>query len=210
MGIPVLIIGESGSGKSTSMRNFQPNEIGVFNVSSKPLPFKSKIKCVNTDDYIKIENGIIGAKQTKTFVIDDAQYLMANEFMRTAKVNGYQKFTDIALNFWTLVHMVIRELPKDTIVYFMGHIERDNNGNEKFKTIGRMLDEKITIEGMFTIVLKTVVQDGKYHFATQTNGMDTVKSPIGMFDQPMIDNDLKLVDIKIREYYDIEIAEEKK
>lgn len=210
MGLPVLILGESGSGKSASMRNFKPGEIGLINVSSKPLPFRSKIQSINTDDYMKIEDCIKKAVKTKTFVIDDAQYLMANEFMRTAKINGYQKFTDIALNFWTLVQMVIKELPNDKIVYFMGHIERDNNGNEKFKTIGKMLDEKITIEGMFTIVLKTVVQDGKYLFSTQTNGMDTVKSPMGLFTEPTIENDLKYVDDKIRKYYEIKTMEEKK
>ena len=101
------------------------------------------------------------------------------------------------------MQMVIKDLPSDVIVYFLGHIERDNNGNEKFKTIGRMLDEKITLEGMFTIVLKTLVQDGKYMFTTQTNGMDTVKSPVGLFDSITIDNDLKFVDTKIREFYNI-------
>ena len=121
--------------------------------------------------------------------------------MRNAKVNGYQKFTDIALNFWTLVQTVVNDLPDQKIVYFMAHTERDASGNEKMKTIGKMLDEKITIEGLFTIVMKTVVQDGRYMFSTQTNGQDTVKTPMGMFDQPLIDNDLRMVDMTIREYY---------
>lgn len=202
MGIPVLILGESGSGKSASMRNFKAGEIGVINVSSKPLPFRTDIKSFNSDNYMKIEE-VLKKSSTKTMVIDDAQYLMANEFMRSAKITGYQKFTDIALNFWSLVQMVVKELPDDVVVYFMGHVERDGSGNEKFKTIGRMLDEKITIEGMFTIVLKTLVQDGKYMFTTQTSGFDTVKSPIGLFDQPTIENDLKFVDQQIREYYNI-------
>ena len=200
MGIPVLILGESGSGKSTSMRNFQPGEIGIVYVSKKPLPFRSKIKTMNTDRYEEIESALVRGK-CKTYVIDDCQYLMANEFMRNAKVTGYQKFTDIGLNFWTLVQVVINQLPQDTVVYFMAHTERDQNGNEKMKTIGRMLDEKITVEGMFTIVLKTQVKDGKYSFVTQTNGFDTVKSPMGMFGQLEIDNDLKMVDNAIREYY---------
>lgn len=202
MGIPVLILGESGSGKSTSLRNFKPDELGIINVGSKPLPFKSSFKPYNSDDYIKIEAALKKAK-TKSIAIDDAQYLMANEFMRNAKINGYQKFTDIALNFWTLVQIVIKELPEDKIVYFLGHIERDANGNEKFKTIGKMLDEKITIEGLFTIVLKTFVKDSKYCFTTQTNGQDTVKSPMGMFEEPIIENDLKYVDDTIREYYNL-------
>ena len=202
MGIPVMILGESGSGKSSSMRNFTPNEIGIINVGKKPLPFRSQIKPFNSDNYTKIVDVMQNAK-VKSIVIDDCQYLMANEFMRNAKVTGYQKFTDIALNFWSLVQIVIDQLPDDVIVYFLGHIERDANGNEKFKTIGKMLDEKITIEGLFTIVLKTVVSDGKYQFSTQTNGMDTVKSPLGMFTEPLIENDLKMVDETIRDYYNI-------
>lgn len=200
MGIPVLIIGESGSGKSTSLRNFSPEEIGVINVSGKPLPFRTKINSINTDNYTVIE-GALKKARIKSLVIDDCQYLMANEFMRSAKITGYQKFTDIALNFWTLIQVIIKELPADVIVYCLGHIERDANGNEKFKTIGKMLDEKITVEGLFTIVLKTLVQDGRYLFTTQTNGSDTVKSPMGMFNTPIIDNDLKMVDQTIRNYY---------
>lgn len=202
MGVPVLILGESGSGKSASMRNFKPGEIGIINVSGKPLPFRNQLKTVNTDNYEDIVKTIIAAK-AKALVIDDAQYLMANEFMRTAKVTGYQKFTDLALNFWKLIQVVINNLPPDKIVYFMAHVERDANGNEKMKTIGKLLDEKITIEGLFIIVLKTVVQDRHYQFATQTNGQDTVKTPMGMFDDLLIENDLKMVDSAIREYYGI-------
>lgn len=202
MGVPVLILGESGSGKSASMRNFKPGEIGIINVSGKPLPFRNQLKTVNTDNYEDIVKTIIAAK-AKALVIDDAQYLMANEFMRTAKVTGYQKFTDLALNFWKLIQVVINNLPPDKIVYFLAHVERDANGNEKMKTIGKLLDEKITIEGLFTIVLKTVVQDRHYQFATQTNGQDTVKTPMGMFSDLLIENDLKMVDSTIREYYGI-------
>lgn len=202
MGVPVLILGESGSGKSASMRNFKPGEVGIINVSGKPLPFRNNLKTVNTDNYEDIVKTIIAAK-AKALVIDDAQYLMANEFMRTAKVTGYQKFTDLALNFWKLIQVVINNLPPDKIVYFLAHVERDANGNEKMKTIGKLLDEKITIEGLFTIVLKTVVQDRHYQFATQTNGQDTVKTPMGMFSDLLIENDLKMVDSTIREYYGI-------
>lgn len=201
MGIPVLILGESGSGKSASLRNFKEGEVGIINVSSKPLPFKTKLKPFNSDNYMQIE-AVIKKAKTKSIVIDDAQYLQANEYMRNAKVQGYQKFTDIALNFWTLVQMVIKDLPDDVIVYFLGHIETDANGKEKFKTIGKMTDN-YSVEGMCTIVLKTLVRDGKYLFTTQTNGMDTVKSPMGMFKETEIDNDLKAVDQTIRKYYEI-------
>ena len=207
MAIPVMILGESGSGKSASMRNFAPDEIGVINVCGKPLPFRNQIKSFNSDNYMHIEKALKSSTK-KAAVIDDCQYLLANEYMRQAKVTGFQKFTDIAQNFWALVQMVIHELPDDVIVYFMGHVERDANGNEKFKTIGKMLDEKITVEGMFTIVLKTSVQDGRYLFSTRNSGNDTVKTPIGLFEEPYIDNDLKAVDVAIRDYYNINKTEE--
>ena len=204
MGLPVLILGESGTGKSASMRNFSEKDVAVINVVGKPLPFKNKISCETTDDYRKIKNHLeaITSQGCKSIVIDDAQYLMSNEFMRRAMERGYDKFTEIAQNFWTLVNS-IKELPNDVIVYFLAHIERDQNGNEKIKTIGKLLDEKITVEGMFTIVLKTNVMDGVYSFLTQNSGHDTVKSPIGMFPTFAIDNDLKYVDEKIRNYYEL-------
>jgi len=206
MGIPVLILGSSGSGKSASMRNYKSGEIGIINVSGKPLPFKSDMKTFVSDNYDQIEDVLVKAT-AKTIIIDDAQYLMANEFMWTAKQNGYQKFTDIALNFWTLVQTVIKDLPDDVIVYFLSHVETDANGNIKMKTIGKMLDEKITMEGLFTIVLRTQVADGKYTFRTQTDGADTVKSPMGLFATLEIDNDLKAVDNAIRDYYGIVVKE---
>lgn len=204
MGIPVMVLGESGTGKTTSLRNFKPDEIGVINVSGKRMPFKSGIKTYISDDYMKIENVIKNSK-CHTIVIDDSQYLMANEFMRTAQQSGYQKFTNMALNFWTLIQMIIKETPDNKIVYFLHHIETTDNGKQKIKTVGKLLDEKITLEGLFTIVLKTSVHDGRYFFMTQNSGNDTVKSPIGLFSEPEIENDLKAVDTAVRKYYEIEV-----
>lgn len=201
MAIIVMVYGQSGTGKSTSLRNFNPEDVCIVNVSGKPLPFRNKHKTFNTDDYVSVMAAIQKAP-AKSIVIDDATYLMTDEYMRTAKVSGYQKFMDLAWNFFTLVKTA-SALPDDKIVYFMGHSEMDNNGNEKFKTIGKMLDEKITLEGMFTIVLKTVVADGRYMFSTRNNGQDTVKTPMGLFDEPLIDNDLAAVDKAIREYYEL-------
>ena len=201
MAIIVMVYGQSGTGKSTSLRNFKPEDVCIVNVSGKPLPFKNKHKTFNTDDYMAIDAAIKKAP-AKSIVIDDATYLMTGEYMRTAKVTGYQKFTDMALNYYTLVKTAAA-LPSDKIVYFMGHSDTDANGNEKFKTIGKMLDEKVTLEGMFTIVLKTVVTDGKYQFSTRNSGQDTVKTPLGMFNDVLIDNDLAMVDKTIREYYGI-------
>lgn len=201
MAIIVMVYGQSGTGKSTSLRNFKSEDVCIVNVSGKPLPFKNKHKTFNTDDYMAIETAIKKAP-AKSIVIDDATYLMTGEYMRTAKVTGYQKFTDLALNYYTLVKTAAA-LPDDKIVYFMGHSDIDSNGNEKFKTIGKLLDEKITLEGMFTIVLKTVVTDGKYQFSTRNSGQDTVKTPMGMFNEPLIDNDLAAVDKAIRDYYEL-------
>lgn len=201
MAIIVMVYGQSGTGKSTSLRNFKPEDVCIVNVSGKPLPFRNKHKTFNTDDYMSIDTAIKKAP-AKSIVIDDATYLMTNEYMRTAKITGYQKFTDMALNYFTLIKSAAA-LPDDKIVYFMGHSDTDANGNEKFKTIGKMLDEKVTLEGLFTIVLKTVVSDGKYQFSTKNNGQDTVKTPMGLFDDALIENDLAAVDHAIREYYGI-------
>lgn len=208
MGVPVMIMGESGSGKSRSLKNFKKGEISVINVSGKLLPFRAEFSSVNTDNYARILE-LIGKSTSPSVAIDDATYLMTNEFMRTAKTNGFQKFTDIALNFFNLIKFVSDKTPPEKIVYFLGHVETDQMGKEKFKTIGKLLDEKITLEGLFTIVLKTQVKDGAYLFATQTNGMDTVKSPEGMFERE-IPNDLKAVDAAIRTYYGLEAKGGKK
>ena len=201
MAILVMIYGQSGTGKSTSLRNFGVDELAVINVSGKPLPFRTKIKTYNTDNYQQIVNAIHKTER-KSIVIDDATYLMVNEFMRSAKQQGYQKYTDIACGFNNLIEFAIK-LPDDVIVYFMGHSEQTDDGREHFKTIGKMLDNYVTLEGKFTIVLKTVVRDRQYLFATQNNGQDTVKSPMGLFDSDFIDNDLKAVDDAIRLYWGV-------
>ena len=201
MAVLVMIYGQSGTGKSTSLRNFTNDEVAVINVSGKPLPFRSKLTTYDTDNYSKISSAL-GKIERKSIVIDDATYLMVNEFMRTAKVTGYQKYTDMAVNFNSLVAQA-SQLANDKIVYFLGHSDLKDDGTEHFKTIGKMLDNYVTVEGKFTIVLKTVVQDGKYYFSTHNSGQDTVKSPLGMFEDNYIDNDLKSVDAVIREYYGI-------
>lgn len=207
MGKKVLILGASGTGKSASMRNFSKDEILIINVAGKDMPFKEPkggFEKLNTDQYRDIKRAMTNTKK-KVIVIDDCQYLMANEFMRRATEKGYDKFTEIAQNFWDL-QQAISKLPEDVVVYEISHIERDQDGNEKMKTIGKMLDEKITVEGMFSIVLKTVVNDGNYYFQTQNSGKDTCKSPIGLFNSMLIDNDLKKVDNLIRDYYDLSEA----
>ena len=203
MGQLVFILGRSGTGKSYSLRNFDPAKVALVNVQGKILPFKGsgKIKSVTTDDSDEIVSSIKGFAHTyKSIVVDDFQYVMANEFMRRATERGYDKFTEIARHAWDVANCV-RELKDDVIVYVMCHTDTDNDGFERLKTIGKLLDEKIVMEGMSTIVLKTGVSDGKYTFLTQNNGHDTTKSPADMFPSYAIDNDLKYVDDKIRSYY---------
>lgn len=202
MALPVLILGESGTGKTTSLRNCPPDRFGLINVSKKPLPFRSALKPYNTDDYGKIIGALKLAK-APSIVIDDSQYLMVNAFMRRSKEKGYDKYTDIANAHWSLIDFISNSLPENMIVYLMSHTDRDQQGNEKAKTVGRMIDQYITLEGLFTIVLKTHVMDGKYTFLTHNSGFDTVKSPLGMFDTDEIDNDLLLVDNTIRDYYNL-------
>ena len=205
MAILVMVYGQSGTGKSASLRNFNENDVFIINVSGKPMPFKKKLKMNHTDRYSDVREGLNNIK-TPSIVIDDATYLMVNEFMRNAKLTGYQKFTDIAYNFNDLVESAAN-LPDDRIVYFLGHAEQTDDGREHFKTIGKMLDNYVTLEGKFVIVLKTVVNDGQYMFSTQNSGTDTVKSPMGLFPAQLIPNDLKAVDDAIRAYYGIQKEE---
>ena len=205
MGIPVLIIGKSGSGKSASLRNFQPGEVGIVNVLGKPLPFRNKLQSVQTDDYKKVYATITKAK-TDCIVIDDSGYLMTNQFMRGHSNTGagnaiFTFYNDLGDQFWHLVRYVVENLPPQRVVYFMMHEDKNDFGDVKPKTIGKMLDEKVCVEGMFTIVLRSMLMNGKHVFRTQTDGMDVCKTPIGMFDADEIDNDLKMVDNAIREYY---------
>lgn len=210
MAIPVFVIGRSGSGKTYSIKNFKADEVGVISVEKGRLPFKTDIKTVkipkdftvntnaqlNAAKYAWIEM-VITKSKAKSIIIDDSQYLLVNELFDRSKEKGYDKFTDIAVNFRNLVHFVNDMPDDDKIVYFLHHSEADTDGREKAKTIGRMLDEKLTLEGCFDIVL--YCQDHKFY--TQAEGMSTAKTPEDMFPAAEIPNDLKAVDEAIREYY---------
>lgn len=208
MGIPVLILGESGSGKSTSLRNFEPDEVGIFNVAGKPLPFRKSLPKVNNAGYGTILK-ILKTPKLKKYVIDDSQYLMAFESFDHAKETGYGKFTNMALNFRNLIDFVIRHTPDDVIVYFLHHTEKGEDGRIKAKTLGKMLDNQLTVEGLFSIVLLCQVEGSEHYFITNSDGSNPAKSPMEMFD-PRIQNDLKFVDSKIREYWEIGDKKENK
>lgn len=206
MGIPVLVLGKSGSGKSASLRNFSPDEVGIINVMGKPLPFKSQIKTVSTRNYDAIQK-ILSEAKSDSIVIDDAGYLITDYFMtRHANAGGgnavFQLYNELADRFYSLL-VSIQSLPADRIVYVFMHEEENDSGSIKPKTIGRLLDEKVNVEGLFTIVLRCIGDQQKHVFMTQTSGYDVAKSPIGMFDTLEIDNDLKMVDQKIRNFYEM-------
>jgi len=203
MGVPVLILGESGSGKTFAIKEMDPKTTGIFLVEKPRLPFKKAFPYTQKRaGYPQIMASLKKAA-LKSYVVDDSQYLLVNEFFDRAREVGYQKFTDMALNFRNLIHFVINGMPDDRIVYFLHHTETDAAGKIKAKTVGKLLDEKLTVEGLFDIVLRTEIDQDGHWFRTQSDGYDTVKSPEDMF-EAKIPNDLALVDAKIREYYGME------
>lgn len=202
----VLIYGKSGSGKSRSLLNFGEDEIFLINVCGKRLPIRKKFKYVMVSDDVNTIAGQISKMPTKIAVIDDAGYLMTNKFMRehsgSKKGAGqFDLYNDIADDFWRLIRFC-KSLPDDVIVYITMHEDTSDYGETKLRTIGKLLNDKVCIEGMCTIVLRSIVDNGEYYFLTQSSGSDISKSPEGMLEQKM-PNDLKLVDTAIREYWGI-------
>ena len=208
MGLAVLIIGESGAGKSASLRNFKKGEIGVFSLHKTRLPFRTDIKpvCMSNMAYSERYDVIKSAmmknqKEIKTFVIDDSDYLMFFEQQQRSNEGGYGKFTEIASHLIEL-NKFIQMLDDDVIVYFLNHVEKDDTGKKKAITAGKMIDNQLgTFEALFEIAILCDVRDGEHVFITNTDGSSTAKTPIGMFEDEIIDNDLKLVDKTIREYF---------
>lgn len=213
MAIPVLIIGRSGSGKSASMRNFAgTDDLNVINVIDKPFPFKGKVKSASTDDYQQVMKCLVKSP-AKSIVIDDAGYLITNMFMKGHSAMGagnaiFSFYNKIGDHFWNLIEFIKLKVPREKIVYIIMHEDTDEFGNVKPKTIGKILDEKVCIEGMFTIVIRCVTENGKHYFVTESSGNDVAKTPMGMFEGERMDNDLKAVDDAIREYYDLSDGEE--
>ena len=208
MGKLVYIMGKSGTGKSRSMKNIPADQFGLINPEGKDLPFSKdapafKVERTVVDRSEDIVEAIKAyAKKYSSVVVDDFQTVMTNEFMRRSTESGYQKWTDIGKHAWEIAEAA-KEIPDNVILYVLCHTDENDNGGEKLKTLGKLLDDKVVLESKATIVLKTGVEDGKYFFVTQNNGKDTVKSPEGMFSSYAIENDLKYVDDKIRNYYDL-------
>lgn len=212
MSYPTLLLGETGTGKSAALRNFTAKDVLLIQALAKPLPFQSndwkvydkETKTGNifvTDLANEIVNLVQGTRR-KIIVIDDFQYVMGNEFMRRSNEKGYDKFTEIGRNAWNIL-VAVGGLQPDVRVYILSHTDTSDSGRVKIKTIGRMLDEKITVEGMFTQVIRTAVRDGEYFFSTKNNGNDTVKTPMGMFEEELIPNDLAAFDQRVCQYYQL-------
>jgi len=202
MGTATMIMGESGSGKPTSIRNLK--DAGIINVYGKPLPFKGaseSLTIIAEDSCARVQQIIAKAKK-KVIVVDDFQGLLVSQFMNRAMEKGYDKFSEMAQSYYNLIRSVER-LPGDVRVYFLSHSEVEG-GREKVKTLGKMLDNNVTVEGLFAIVLKAVIQDGEHYIQTRNSGRDTVKSPMGMFAEALIPNDLAAVDEAVVEYFDLE------
>lgn len=199
MGIPVFVTGRSGTGKTYSTKRIPRDKACFISVQKPRLPYRGDFEeHYKTDTTFTIIQ-ILKSTEKKIVIIDDAQYLMANEYLRRADEKSYDKFTDIGVSFRKLIDTV-DELPVDVVVYFMWHTDT-KDGITQMKTVGRMVDQYITPEGLSDIVLETAVVDGKYYFMTQNNGHNGVKSPEGMFPEFSIDNDLQYVDDSIRNYY---------
>jgi len=217
MSIATVIIGKSGTGKSASLRNLDPSQCLLIQAVDKPLPFKSRgwirrdpvaknaFNVFRTDSAAEICKAI-GKTSKKVIIVDDFQYVLANELMRRSDERGYDKFSDIARHGWD-VFQAATSRPADVRVYILSHSDEDEQGRVKLKTIGKMLDEKIVLEGLVTMVLRTEVMDGNYYFRTRNNGSDSTKSPMGMFNEERIANDLQVVDDAIRTFYDLDTSD---
>lgn len=219
----VFVLGESGSGKSRSMKFFDADEALVLKGAIKKFPFKTKLSYINLrvrpDEpksekerpkkpfemaYARAESTLIKYKDKyKVFIIDDFQYLMAFEFFEST-TKGYDKFTDVGQHVKHLLDVITMDMPEDVIVYLLSHIELKDDDTYGAKTIGKMLDEKIKLEGLATVCIRCINDNGDHKFKVIGDGEDTVKSPEDMFEEAYIDNNLKLVDTAIREYYGME------
>lgn len=204
MGVPILILGESGSGKTYSLKNMDPDKVGVFSVRKGTLPFPEgkNFKIAKHATYDLIYK-VLKNPTLKTYVVDDSQYLMVNELFRKANDTGYQKYTSIGKNFADLFEFIAYHTPDDVLVYFLHHTQTDSSGKTKAKTVGQMLDNYLTLEGCTDVVLLTQTDGTNHFFLTQSDGSNTAKSPEGMFDLK-IPNDLAYVDKRIREYWGLD------
>lgn len=217
MSIATMILGQSGTGKTTSLRNLNPEDVLLIQAVKKPLPFLAQawVPCTKANpkgatlvtDQAHVIVGSMQRTPKPIIVLDDFQYILANEFMRRVldKETGnaaFAKYNEIAHSAWSIL-MAASQQQDHKRVYILAHTQEDESGHVKAKTIGKLLDEKITLEGLLTIVLRTAVINGQYVFSTKNSGMDTVKTPMGMFEDEHIPNDLAVIDAAICDFYSL-------
>lgn len=204
MGNAIFVYGKSGSGKSRSLKNFKEDEIFLVNVNGKRLPFNKKFKYTGKSADVRTIIDQLQKMPCKTAIIDDAGYIMTDMFMK-GHTGGdqFKLYNTIADEMYTLVASIQRLLPEDVNVYLTFHEERSDSGDSKLLTIGKLLDQKICLEGLVTVVLRCIVKGGQHLFITNSDGSDIAKSPEGMFEME-IENDLKMVDNRIREFWNNE------
>lgn len=207
MAVPILLYGKSGSGKSRSLKFFKEDEILLVNVEGKELPFRSKFKYICRTDSVDTIIEQLNKMPCKICVIDDAGYLMTHRFMnnhRAKKGNAsFEMYDEIADTMYFLVQRIKSDVPADVTVYIILHEDTSDTGETKLRTIGKLIDNKVCLEGMVTICLRCMSDHGKHFFRTQTDGYDITKAPEDLFsaEETEIDNNLKLVDDKIRDFY---------
>jgi hypothetical protein len=212
MSIATLILGTPGTGKSTSLRNMDPTKTLLIQCVKKPLPFRTKSwgyldKANPKGNIILADSGpriceLMRKTSRKVICLDDSNYVMSNAFMRRASETGYQKFTEMAQDTFAIFETAAN-LAEDVRVYIFAHTQQTEDGITRFKTVGKLLDEKVSLDGLVTICLRTVVHDGQFYFATRNSGADTVKTPMLLFADDLISNDLQAVDEAICGYYEI-------
>lgn len=206
----VFVYGNSGSGKSRSLINFGEKEILLFNILAKRMPFSTKFANQVVTDSVEEIWKYLKAMPMKVAVIDDGGYILTSQFMKGhGKGDQFKLYNDIADSLWQLFLNIKYQLPEDVIVYFIMHEDVDDNGNSKLMTIGKLLDQKVCLPGLATVVFHCIVKGKEHLFLTQSNGYDIAKSPEGMFPEE-IPNDLKAADTRMREYWGMNTTEKKK
>lgn len=214
MAFPVIIFGKSGSGKSRSLKNFAEDEILLFNVERKDLPFRKKFKYVAITDNVDTIISQLSKMPMKTAVIDDAGYIMTHHFMKNHRNKrgnaSFEMYDDIADMMFNLVTHIKNDLPEDVIVYIIMHEDVDDEGGVKLLTLGKLLDNKVNLVGMVTTCIRCMSDKGNHYFRTVTDGSDITKTPEDMFQEEEVENDLKAVDTAIRKFYGWSAAENKK
>lgn len=210
----VLIYGASGAGKTSSLRNFDKDEIALINIANKPMPFRGGFESsVSTKDYEEIK-ALMGKTKKKSIVLDDSGYLLQDFFLNHTNENTgkmvWDLYTKMAIQHYKLLEWCLGRLSPDQIIYTIMHEETDDSGRIVPAIMGKALREKLNFEGLYVMTMRAVAEENKHKFLTKTAGNDVVKMPMGMFEEASIDNDLKMVDNKIREYYNLKPLKEEK